>query len=232
MSGSLIFLIIWCGVMYGVFSLARKKGRNPIPWLIYAVFVPYFALPHILFAGEGAGAPVGRAPKAGPSDPVAMQQRLDAIHSGNLPQFKPQGMMLQPGEVFFFEQPAQHGQTVVDTKYVGQSGGVGIPIGGIRLNLGASQASVKSTERLAWGPQGSILASNQRLVFTAGSKGMVAIPYASIMNFEAAERGCAVTTSNMGAHQFFTGDPCLGVLLQRIVDAIHGGTEYAALAPR
>ena len=230
--GSLIFLVLWIGAIYGVYQVAQKKGRNPVPWLVYAIFVPYFALPHILFAGEGQGVPVSRMPKSRAADPVVLQQRLDDIHAGNLPQFKPQGMMLQPGEMFFFEQPAQHGQTVVDTKYVGQSSGVGIPIGGIRLNLGSTQGSVRSTERLAWGPQGSILASNQRLVFTAGSKGMVAIPYASILNFEAAERGCAVTTANLGIHQFFTGDACLGILLQRIVDAIHGGTEYAALAPR
>ena len=58
---------------------------------------------------------------------------------------------------------------------------------------------------------------------------MLSIPYTSILNFEAAEKGCAITTSDAGNHRFYTGDQCLGVLLQRIVDSIHGGTQYAAL---
>lgn len=228
---SLVFTAFWFAAIYAVYRIALKKDRNPVPWLIYGFMAPYLALPHILFVGEGTYQSVAavKRPKSSQEDPIALANRLDAIRSGDLTPFKPSGIMMTAGEVFFYEQAAQHGQTVVDSKVVGKSSSVGIPIGGIYMNFGGSQGSVKHTERLAWGPQGAIYASNRRLVFTAGAQGLVSIPYDSILNFEAAERGLAITARDLGTHHFFTGDSGLGILLQRIVDAIHGGTEYAAL---
>ena len=226
MTSGFVFLAYF-GFGICVYVIAQKKGRNPVPWLVYYAFLPYIALPHIAMTGRGSS--FVAQPKQIGADPAELQRRLEAIESGNLPTFKPQGIMLRPGETFFYEQAAQQGQKVVDSKVVGRSAGVGVPIGGVLFSFGGSSGEMQHTERLQWGPQGRVLASNQRLIFTAGADGMLSIPYSSILNFEAAEKGCAITTSDAGSHRFYTGDQCFGVLLQRIVDSIHGGTQYAAL---
>ena len=151
-----IVFLAYAGFGYAVYVIAQKKNRNPVPWLIYYAFLPYIALPHIVFAGGGSASnSVSLRPKQIGSDPADLQHRLEAIESGNLPTFKPQGIMLRPNETFFYEQGAQQGQKVVDSKVVGRSAGVGIPIGGMSFSFGGSSGEMKHTERLQWGRKGA-----------------------------------------------------------------------------
>lgn len=40
----LISLAVWAGLVYATYSVAKSKGREPTPWIIFAIVLPLIAL--------------------------------------------------------------------------------------------------------------------------------------------------------------------------------------------
>jgi hypothetical protein len=126
---------------------------------------------------------------------INARQRIEEWKRGETPKNECKGLLLQPGEVCHWEEPARLLEQRTRREYVGGYGGISVPLGrGLRLHTGGFKGHPIDTTFLADCGMGWLHITNQRLCFT-GSGGAVAIPLKKMISVNGFEDGFQVFRS-------------------------------------
>lgn len=206
----------WIGCMFLAAHIAKRKGRQPAPWVIFAFFLNWIAL--IAVALMPPGSTYTAPNKISPERQREIGEQLLAIQNDNLTPFVPPGVMPQHNEQFFWEQRAQYGQSQTQRVNRGSTPALYVPLGhGIRARVGGYQGTSQVVTNFTWGPLGTVYVSNMRVLFKSDDGNVAQAPFQDIVTYDAFPNGLSLNLPKIGIMQFRTGDECLGAVFLRMV---------------
>jgi hypothetical protein len=128
-------------------------------------------------------------------------------------------LVLKHGEIAAVSVPATLSRYRTRTQYIGASQGLSIPLGhGLRYRVSEFRGQPIQVEALTSVDQGSLVVTNQRVVFLGGKRD-VSTPVAKLLQIEAFSNGLAIGREGKEARDIYllTQPAYVAMFLQWIV---------------
>jgi hypothetical protein len=143
------------------------------------------------------------------------QHQIEAFMVAPMSPVTPDKLLLQPGEICYWQQPAQLGELLTHTHYVGGSLGLSVRIArGLYLRPGTFRGAPVSTTAMQIDDSGSVYVTNTRIVFIGG-RGAKTVTLKQLAGLEPFSDGVRITPSNKKPLAIVTGDYRLGIVIDR-----------------